>query len=179
LWSAHEDVGSAVPTRTTSPWAVSFPGRGETILGHEAAGEVVEVGADVEGIRVGDHVVVNPMADPCGIIGKGGPTGALSELLLRQTVLRRSVATIPADLPFDAALNEPMAVALHPVNRSNPQPGNTAVVFGAGPIGLGAPIGYRSRGLGHVVVDVVPARLQRALAVGADAVINSAEDALP
>src|SRR6266516_1938464 len=149
------------------------PRQGKTSLGHEAAGEVVEVGAEVEGLSVGDHVVVNPMADPNGIIGNGGPTGALSELLLiREAVLGRSVAVIPDDLPFDiAALNEPMAVARHAVNRSNPQPGHKAVVFGA------APIGYKSLGVEHVVVvDIVPSRLQRALAVGADAIINSAEE---
>src|SRR6266516_7289646 len=155
------------------------PRQGKTSLGHEAAGEVVEVGAEVEGLSVGDHVVVNPMADPNGIIGNGGPTGALSELLLiREAVLGRSVAVIPDELPFDiAALNEPMAVARHAVNRSTPQPGHKAVVFGAGPIGLGAAIGYKSLGVEHVVVvDIVPARLQRALAVGADAIINSAEE---
>ena len=155
------------------------PRQGKTILGHEAAGEVVEVGTEVEGFSVGDHVVVNPMGDPTGIIGNGGPTGALSELLLiREAALGRSIAVIPNDLPFDiAALNEPMAVARHAVNRSNPRPGQKAVVFGAGPIGLGAAIGYKSLGAEHVVVvDVVPARLQRALAVGADAIINSAKE---
>ncbi len=70
-----------------------------------------------------------------------------------------------------------MAVARHAVNRSNPQPGYKAVIFGAGPIGLGAAIGYKSLGVEHVVVvDIVPARLQRALTVGADAIINSAEE---
>jgi 2-desacetyl-2-hydroxyethyl bacteriochlorophyllide A dehydrogenase len=155
------------------------PRQGQTILGHEAAGEVVEVGSEVEGLSVGDHVVVNPMADPSGIIGNGGPTGALSELLLiREAVPGHSVALVPDDLPFDiAALNEPMAVARHAVNRSNPHPGHKAVVFGAGPIGLGAAISYKSLGVEHVVVvDILPARLQRALAVGADAIINSAEE---
>lgn len=155
------------------------PRQGETILGHEAAGEVVEVGAQVEGLAVGDHVVVNPLADPTGIIGNGGPTGALSELLvIREAVRGRSVELIPRDLPFDvAALNEPMAVARHAVNRAQPQPGCTAVVFGAGPIGLGAAIGLKAVGARHVVVvDVVPGRLERALAVGADAVVDSAEE---
>jgi threonine dehydrogenase-like Zn-dependent dehydrogenase len=67
-------------------------------------------------------------------------------------------------------------VPLKAVNRSNPQPGHKAVVFGAGPIGLGAAIGYKSLGVEHVVVDIIPARLQRALTVGADAIINSAEE---
>jgi threonine dehydrogenase-like Zn-dependent dehydrogenase len=51
------------------------------------------------------------------------------------------------------------------------------VIFGAGPIGLGATIGFKSAGVSHVVVaDLVPARLEKALTVGADAVINSADE---
>jgi len=52
------------------------PRRGRTPLGHEPAGEVIEVGAEVSGISVGDHVVVNPMAVSAGIIGNGGAAGA-------------------------------------------------------------------------------------------------------
>src|SRR4051794_31573195 len=47
-------------------------------LGHEPAGEVVDVGSDVSGVAVGDHVVINPMVAPSGIIGNGGATGALA-----------------------------------------------------------------------------------------------------
>ena len=51
------------------------------------------------------------------------------------------------------------------------------VVFGAGPIGLGATIAFKSLGVSHVVVvDLIPARLKKALTVGADAVINSADE---
>src|SRR4029453_8882925 len=48
-------------------------------LGYSPADEVVEVGSHVSDIVVGDHVVINPMAAPGGIIGNGGATGALSE----------------------------------------------------------------------------------------------------
>ncbi|MEV0636238.1 zinc-binding dehydrogenase [Streptomyces sp. NPDC050619] len=103
-------------------------------LGHEPAGEVVEVG--------------------------------------------KSVAVFPDDVPFAvAALNEPMAVARHCVNRSEAKPADKVVVFGAGPIGLGATIWLKLRGVEHVVVaDVIPSRLEIALAVGADAVIDSATE---
>ena len=70
-----------------------------------------------------------------------------------------------------------MAVARHAVNRTGAKSGDSVVVFGAGPIGLGATIGYKLSGARSVVVaDVVPSRLEKALAVGADAVINSAEE---
>jgi 2-desacetyl-2-hydroxyethyl bacteriochlorophyllide A dehydrogenase len=148
-------------------------------LGHEPAGEVVEVGGDVTGIAVGDHVVINPMAAPSGIIGNGATTGALSEYLLIENAVRgTSLDVVPGHIPFEvAALNEPMAVARHGVNRCEPKPSHKVVVFGAGPIGLGATIAFKSLGVSHVVVaDLIPARLDKALKVGADAVINSAED---
>ena len=143
-----------------------------------AAGEVVEVGSEVTGIAVGDHVVVNPMAAPGGIIGNGGPTGALADYLLIENAVRgTSLEVVPGHIPFEvAALNEPMAVARHSVNQCLPKPSDKVVVFGAGPIGLGATIGFKSVGVSHVVVvDLIPSRLEKAIAVGADAVINSAE----
>ncbi|WP_029117570.1 zinc-binding dehydrogenase [Mycobacterium sp. URHB0044] len=155
------------------------PRQNHTPLGHEPAGEVVEVGAAVTGIEVGDHVVVNPMAAPSGIIGNGGATGALADYLLIEDAVRgTSLEVIPDHIPFKvAALNEPMAVARHGVNRCKPRRGDKVVVFGAGPIGLGAVLAFRSLGASHVVVvDLVAARLEKALKIGADAVINSAEE---
>ncbi|MFJ4425243.1 zinc-dependent alcohol dehydrogenase [Streptomyces bobili] len=148
-------------------------------LGHEPAGEIVEVGAEVDGLKAGDRVVVNPQDAPTGIIGCGGVHGGMSEyLLIENAEVGKSVAVFPDTVPFAvASLNEPMAVARHCVNRSGAKPGDKVVVFGAGPIGLGAAIWLKLRGVEHVVVaDVIPSRLEKALAVGADAVINSAEE---
>jgi L-iditol 2-dehydrogenase len=158
-----------------------LPPGSHTPLGHEPAGEVVDVGDDVSGIAVGDHVVINPMAARSGIIGNGGATGALADYLLIEDAVRGvSLEVIPDHVPFEvAALNEPMAVARHGVNQCRPQPADKVVVFGAGPIGLGATIAFKSLGVGHVVVaDLIPARLDKALEVGADAVINSADEDL-
>ncbi|BBC38405.1 putative chlorophyll synthesis pathway protein BchC [Streptomyces graminofaciens] len=148
-------------------------------LGHEPAGEIVEVGAEVSDLKVGDRVVVNPQDAPTGIIGCGGKYGALSEyLLIENAEIGKGVAVFPETVPFAvASLNEPMAVARHCVNRSEAKPDDRVVVFGAGPIGLGAAIWLKLRGVRHVVVvDVIPSRLEKALAVGADAVIDSAEE---
>ncbi|MFI5061937.1 MAG: zinc-binding dehydrogenase [Actinomycetales bacterium] len=155
------------------------PREGRTPLGHEIAGEVVEIGAEVEGVEVGDHVVLNPMANSDGIIGNGGAQGGLSErVLLLDAKAGTHFRVIPAHIPWAvAALNEPMAVAYHGVNRSGAGVGSKVVVFGAGPVGLGAAIGFKSKGAAHViVVDIVRNRLEKALKVGADAVINSAEE---
>jgi L-iditol 2-dehydrogenase len=155
------------------------PRHGCTPLGHEPAGEIVEVGAEVTGIGVGDHVVINPMAAPSGIIGNGGASGALADFLLIENAERGvSLEVIPDHIPWQvAALNEPMAVARHGVNRCKPKPSDKVVVFGAGPIGLGATLAFKSVGVAHVVVvDLIASRLDKALRVGADAVINAADD---
>ncbi len=155
------------------------PRQGHMPLGHEPAGEVAEVGAEVSGVTVGDHVVINPMAAPGGIIGNGGPAGALSDYLLIENAVRgTSLEVIPAHVPWEvAALNEPMAVARHGVNRCKPKPSDKVVVFGAGPIGLGATLAFKSLGVSHVVVvDLVAPRLDKALRIGADATINSADE---
>jgi len=156
------------------------PHVGAMPLGHEPAGEVVEVGGNVSDVSVGDHVVINPMgkgrADE--IIGCGGSDGALSEfLLLTDAVKGQHFESIPHHIPFEvAALNEPLAVARHAVNQLAPKPTDKAVVIGAGPIGLGATIALKLLGVAHVAVaDLIPSRLEKALRVGADAVINSAE----
>ncbi|MDK1361965.1 alcohol dehydrogenase catalytic domain-containing protein [Arthrobacter sp. zg-Y1219] len=155
------------------------PRQGATPLGHEPAAEVAEVGADVDGLAVGDHVVIDTMAFTDGLLGSGGAQGALSEyVVVRDAEPGRQLKVIPKDIPWEvAALNEPMAVALHAVNRTEPRPGDKVVIFGAGPIGLGALLGYRRRGASHiVVVDLIPSRLEKALQIGADAVINSADE---
>lgn len=151
------------------------PHEGNTPLVHEIAGEIIEVGTDVVGLSVGDRVVVNPMASRTGIIGNGGTTGGLSEyLLIDNAELGGSVAIVPPHIPFEvAALNEPMAVARHAVNRAIPKAGEKAVIFGAGPIGLGALIDLTLRGVDTVVIDVQPTRLAKALEIGASAVIKS------
>jgi 2-desacetyl-2-hydroxyethyl bacteriochlorophyllide A dehydrogenase len=157
------------------------PRQGATPLGHEAAGEVIEVGTQVDGVRVGDHVVIDTTHFSDGILGGGGAQGALSEyVVVKDAVIGRQIRVVPKDIPWEVlALNEPMAVAHHAVNRSGATAGNKAVVFGAGPIGLGAVISLKARGVEHVVVaDIAPKRLELARRVGADAVINSAEQDL-
>ncbi|MEP7763377.1 zinc-binding dehydrogenase [Sanguibacter sp. 25GB23B1] len=155
------------------------PRQGATPLGHEPAAEVVEVGPEATGVEVGDHVVVDTMAFVDGFLGSGGEQGALSEyVLVKDNEPGRQLRVIPPHVPWEvAALNEPMAVAAHAVNRTSPKAGDKVVVFGAGPIGLGAVLAYKRRGVAHVVVvDVIASRLAKALEIGADAVVNSAEE---
>jgi len=151
---------------------------GVTPIGHEAAGEVVTVGSSVKGVSVGQHVVINPMMTP-SYIGSGGPEGAFTEeLLVRDARVGDSLLPIPDDLPFEvAALTEPLAVALHGVNRAQAKAGDKVVVFGCGPIGLGMVLWLRDRGVTDVVaLDLSGERLERAKALGARAIINPAKE---
>jgi threonine dehydrogenase-like Zn-dependent dehydrogenase len=156
------------------------PLEGRMPLGHEPAGEIVEVGGDVSGLSVGDHVVLNPIIGS-SIMGVGDPQGGLSEFVAVRDARRgTNLQVVPEHIPWATlALNEPMAVARHAVNRTRPKRGDKVVVFGAGPIGLGALLSYKLAGVEHVVVvDLQRRRLHKALRLGADAVVNSAEEDL-
>jgi (R,R)-butanediol dehydrogenase/meso-butanediol dehydrogenase/diacetyl reductase len=151
---------------------------GVTPIGHEAAGEVITVGTDVKGVTVGQRVVINPMMTP-SYIGSGGPEGAFTEeLLVRDARIGDSLLPIPDDLPYElAALSEPLAVALHGVNRAQAKAGDKVVVFGCGPIGLGMVLWLVDRGVKDVVaLDLFPERLERAKALGAREVINPTKE---
>jgi 2-desacetyl-2-hydroxyethyl bacteriochlorophyllide A dehydrogenase len=151
---------------------------GVTPIGHEAAGEVMMVGNAVKDISVGQHVVINPMNTP-SFIGSGGPEGAFAdEVLVRDARLGDSLLAIPDDLPFEvAALTEPLAVALHGVNRAQANAGDKVVVFGCGPIGLSMVLWLVDRGVTDVVaLDLADERLERAKALGARAVVNPAKE---
>lgn len=153
---------------------------GVTPLGHEAAGEIIAVGDAVQGVSVGQRVVINPMMTP-SYIGSGGPEGAFTEeLLVRDARVGDSLLPIPADLPYEiAALTEPLAVALHGVNRAQVKPGDKVVVFGCGPIGLGMILWLVDRGISDVVaLDLAPERLERARALGARAAFDPTKEDL-
>lgn len=147
---------------------------GQTALGHEGAGEVLQVGSGVSGIAVGDAVIVNPMMTPSNI-GSGGPEGAFTEeLLVREAELGTSILPIPEGVDFDvAAMCEPLAVAMHGVNRAEVKPGDKVVVFGCGPIGLGMLLWLKDRGVNEVVaLDLSEERLERARAIGVQAALD-------
>jgi (R,R)-butanediol dehydrogenase/meso-butanediol dehydrogenase/diacetyl reductase len=160
-----------------------------TVIGHEFSGEVVELGAGVTSLAVGDLIAVEPLW-PCGTCepctagdpnlcpevlchGLGGPGGGLSEL----TVVREHMAhRLPEGLgPVHGALVEPMSVAYRAVLRAAPRPGDSAVVFGAGPIGIGAYLALRALGVDDVTV-VEPAVERRAAVsgLGAERVLDPA-----
>lgn len=150
-------------------------------LGHEASGEIIQAGSAVKDIPVGMRAIINPMGSSDNVIGNGGSEGAFADyLVIRNARLGQSVLEVPDGVPYNrAALVEPLGVALHGVNRSEAGPDSKTVVFGAGPIGLGAVFWLKRRGVKSIVsVDLSDARLDVARKMGATDVINAGREDL-
>jgi (R,R)-butanediol dehydrogenase / meso-butanediol dehydrogenase / diacetyl reductase len=158
---------------------VAGPGPEPLALGHEMAGVVDWVGADVDGIAAGDRVVVHPGDDELGRIGNGAPEGGLtSSLLVREARRGTRLLPVPDQLTLDvAALTEPLDVGMHAVEQSDARPGESVAVFGCGPIGLAAIASLRDRGVERVVgIDLSEQRRALAVALGAEAALDPAVD---
>lgn len=149
-------------------------------IGHEIAGIIAALGAEVSGLRVGQRVVVDPMIGGNNI-GIGSDAGACAEyLLVRNACLHGAIHPIPDAMSFErAVLTEPLAVGRHALHVGTARPGDKVVVFGVGSIGLGMVASLHYLGVQDIVaVDVVQERLQRALDLGASAAINPARTGL-
>ena len=163
------------------------------ILGHEFAGEVVEVGHDVrDRFRPGDSVCAMPF------IGCGRCAACMAGRVFRcAEVDTRASRTLPGAyaeltrvgaaetvrLPAGVdhrtgALVEPLAVGLAAAERARFSPGASVLVMGAGPVGLSVAMWCRFLGARHVVVsDLVPSRAERSADFGAtDSIDASSED---
>lgn len=152
-----------------APPSVPLP----SVLGHEFAGRVHAVGTDVSGIAVGARVTANPMHSFLGI---GGAAGAFADFVhVPKAALGETVFLLPNELSDEeGALIEPLAVALHAIRRSNAEPGQRALILGAGPIGLCVLAGLRAMGITDVAVsDVHKIRLEAARDLGASLCIDA------
>jgi L-iditol 2-dehydrogenase len=157
------------------------------IPGHEASGTITKLGKNVKGFSIGERVVVEP-GIPCGLCafcrtGRYNLCGEVKFLSAPPvdgtfcdyvSVRWDCVHKIPMDMPFeDAALVEPAAVAIHAVNRAVFKNGDTALVIGAGPIGLLMVQAFKAAGGSKVIcMDRIEKRLETAAEVGADEVLN-------
>jgi len=163
----------------------------DAVMGHEFCGEIHELGAGVDGYRLGDRVTSLPyiacgICDPCmrddamhcakiRSLGLGQLPGAYAEYVICGA---ESLLKLPANVSSRAgALVEPLSVGLHGVNRSQIKPGMGCVVMGAGPIGLSTLIWAKAKGAGAVVVsELAPGRTELAIKLGATAVVNPSKE---
>jgi threonine dehydrogenase-like Zn-dependent dehydrogenase len=146
-------------------------------LGHELAGVIDEVGAEVCELRPGMCVVLNPTAS-ANMIGNGGSEGGFTQrLLVRNAAAGGCLFPIPDALPMHlAALTEPLGVGMNAVDRSDVAPADKVAVFGTGPIGLSVIATLRDRGVPDVIaIDLSPRRLEIAATLGARATIDASE----
>lgn len=151
-------------------------------LGHEFSGVVEVLSPDVTTVAVGDRVVVAPLVPcmSCEQCQAGRPAlctrysfvgsrqqGALAEYV---SVPARNLVPIPESLSLqDAALVEPLTIAIHGIDRVPLPTGARVAVFGAGVIGLLTIMALKARGAGHVVaIDVQEDKLTLARELGAD-----------
>ena len=148
------------------------------VAGHEWSGTIVALGDDVTGWSIGEQVVggASPRCGTCRRCLEGKPSqcenrnsmitehtdGAFAEFVVARA---SGVLRLPEGLaPRHAALAEPLSVALHGITRSGVAPGDTVMVFGAGPIGALSIAALRAMGITEITV-VEPHEGRRRLAV--------------
>ena len=160
---------------------VSYP----RIIGHEIAGEVVEVAADEKTFRVGDRVILEPyvycgQCYPCTI----GHTNCCENLTVRGVHIEGGMAEyvshprhllhkVPEDIPWHLIpMAEPLVIAMHAVKQAEVKAGEHVAITGAGQIGLLAAQYALTLGALPIVVDPVDERLALATRLGVPHVIN-------
>lgn len=147
-------------------------------FGHEMISEVVQVGKNVKGIEIGMVVYPYPRLAK-GNPKRAGTVGGFSEYVLIPNVeLDKQVYDIPKKIPVrEACLIEPFTVGFRAARRAEPKPGENAIVFGAGTIGIAAAIGLKYFGCKNVMIcDHSDFRLKKAKHLGFVTCNNSRED---
>jgi 2-desacetyl-2-hydroxyethyl bacteriochlorophyllide A dehydrogenase len=166
-------------------------GRPGLVGGHEFTGSVVALGEGVSGWAIGDRVVGGPSQrcgsgrrclegkpsqceNPRGNIDVHSDNGAFARYVLMSSA---SAVRVPEGLSLrEAALAEPLAVALHGITRAGLHAGDSAMVFGAGPIGALTIAALVARRIGPVTaVEPGQKRRELAAALGADVVVQPSE----
>jgi threonine dehydrogenase-like Zn-dependent dehydrogenase len=174
-----------------------IPSGEHRVLGHEVAGEIVEVGAEVAGFSVGDRVSVVPNVGcgRCRMCQRGlnqlcpdyeafGITlnGGFEEYMLvpGTAIERGNLMVIPDALSFEeAAILEPMSCCLHGQRKVDLVPDDVVVIIGAGPIGCFHTLLAKQQGVKTVIVaNTRQPRLEIARRMGADVTVNVSEQDL-
>jgi L-iditol 2-dehydrogenase len=167
-------------------WVLDFP----HVLGHEPAGIVAGFGKDVKGLKEGDAVSIEPgkacgscdycnaglynLCDNIKFMSVLGVPGSFADYVVwpsnRVFKLPEGVSTL------EGALVEPLSVGFHAVNQSGAKFGDSAVVLGAGCIGLCTMLALRARGITEVYMsDLAKVRMEKAKQLGAKQVFDASK----
>lgn len=161
---------------------VSYP----RIIGHELAGEVVEIGENSKGIKPGDKVIIDPYiycgkCYPCSI----GRTNCCTDLKVLGVHIDGGMVeffTHPSELLWKVPDNisweqvpaaEPLTIALHAIHRTKVTAGEHVVIIGAGAIGLLAALSAIAYDANPILLDIVDERLSFANGIGIKHTINA------
>ncbi|GGW22330.1 zinc-binding alcohol dehydrogenase family protein [Arenibacter certesii] len=161
------------------------------ILGHELAAQVLEIENNSKGIQVGDKVVVMPYLS-CGhcIACKNGKTNCCTQIQvlgIHTDGGMQEQITVPISILLPAnnltdnqmAIVEPLAIGSHAIKRAQLTKGETIVVVGCGPIGIGIMKLAQLEGAKVIAVDMNEDRLQYAKEkIGVDFIVNANNDAI-
>lgn len=164
-----------------------FEVKAPMILGHEASGTVIEAGAEVRSLKVGDRVCMEPgIPDPHSRATRLGMYNIDPAVrfwatppvhgILRPTCVHPEAFTfkLPDNVSFaEGAMVEPLAVGIHAATKARIKPGDNALVMGAGPIGLVTVLSALAAGCARVfVTDVDDRKLEIAASLGPVTPIN-------
>ncbi|WP_328821850.1 alcohol dehydrogenase catalytic domain-containing protein [Nesterenkonia haasae] len=175
LSKPHPITGSALPQ----------------ILGHEFSGTVIEMGEGVSDVEVGDRVAVCPtyscrecaacrtgLSNACAVRGLHGMHSHGGGIAEYTTVPAYMLHHLPDNVDLRmGALVQPLAVSWHGVKLAKPQPGDCALVVGAGPVGIGVWFALRAHGVERIVVSEPNRERRKTIsALGAEVVDPSCQD---
>jgi L-iditol 2-dehydrogenase len=165
------------------------------VLGHEPAGEIVEIGKDVRSFKRGDRVFVHHHA-PCFVCRycKRGdyvqcatwkntkiiPGGISEYILIPETNLKNDTLALPDSLSYeDGTLIEPTACVIKALRRADIRRGDIILIIGLGVMGQLNILLAKTYGADKIIgADMVPFRLEKAKEFGADEVIDISKDNL-
>jgi 2-desacetyl-2-hydroxyethyl bacteriochlorophyllide A dehydrogenase len=157
------------------------------VMGHEFSGEVAEIGSNVRGIKQGERVVIEPVLS-CGkckvcLHGRNNICENMRLIGLHMPGAFAEYVSVPADkchklsenISFEeGSLVEPLAVAVHALNRTSFKKGDKIVIIGSGTIGLMTLQVTKLRGAGSIfIIDTLDYKLELAKKLGADKIINA------
>ena len=156
------------------------------IIGHEMAGEVYQMGAQVTGLKSGDKVAIDPVVS-CGRcyacrIGRHNVCSSVKVLGVHLDggyreyikVDAGNVYKLPDNISWEHATTvEPFSIAAESISRGHLSPDDNVLICGAGPIGLVVLQAVKRIGARVIIMDILDSRLEKALDMGADVVVNT------